>query len=132
MLMVVSLLGLSLGLGGSAPRAAAQERAISCAPATPVAVASATAPAAAPVATPATFPAAGGQLTVFAAASLTDAFGKMKTDLEAAHPGLTITYNFAGSQTLVTQLQQGARADVFASANAAQMSAAQKNGSIAS
>ena len=41
----------------------------------------------------------------------------MKTDLEAAHPGLTITYNFAGSQALVTQLKEGAKADVFASAN---------------
>jgi molybdate transport system substrate-binding protein len=87
--------------------------------------------AASPVAT-AAFPANGGQLTVFAAASLTDAFGKMKRDLEAAHPGLTITYNFAGSQTLATQLQQGAHADVFASANTTQMKAAQKNGSIAS
>jgi molybdate transport system substrate-binding protein len=87
--------------------------------------------AATPTTAAATFPAGGGQLTVFAAASLTDAFGQMKTDLEAAHPGLAITYNFAGSQTLVTQLQQGARADVFASANTAQMKAAQQNGSIA-
>jgi molybdate transport system substrate-binding protein len=123
---------LSLGLGGAAPLAAAQESAIACAPATPAASPAAAAMAAAsPVAAPASFPTAGGQLTVFAAASLTDAFGKMKTDLEAAHPGLAITYNFAGSQTLVTQLQQGAHADVFASANTAQMKAAQQNGSIA-
>ena len=54
----------------------------------------------------------------------------METDLEAAHPGLTITYNFAGSQALVTQLQEGAKADVFASANNAQMKAAIDNGSI--
>ena len=80
--------------------------------------------AATPAAMEAEFPEAGGDLTVFAAASLTDAFGQMKTDLEAAHPGLTITYNFAGSQALVTQLQEGAKADVFASANNAQMQAA--------
>lgn len=86
--------------------------------------------AASPVAE-AAFPEGGGDLTVFAAASLTDAFGQMKTDLEAAHPGLTITYNFAGSQALVTQLNEGAQADVFASANNAQMQAAEENGSIA-
>ncbi len=76
------------------------------------------------------FPEDGGELTVFAAASLTDAFEEMKTDLEAAHPGLAIAYNFAGSQALVTQLDEGAEADVFASANTAQMTAASDNGSI--
>jgi molybdate transport system substrate-binding protein len=79
----------------------------------------------------ATFPEDGGDLTVFAAASLTDAFARMKADLEAAHPGLTITYNFAGSQALVTQLNEGAAADVLATANNAQMQAAADNGSIA-
>ena len=79
----------------------------------------------------ATFSDAGGDLTVFAAASLTDAFDQMKSDLEAAHPGLRITYNFAGSQALVTQLEQGAKADVFASANNAQMTAAEELGLIA-
>lgn len=69
-------------------------------------------------------------MTVFAAASLTDAFEDVKTDLESAHPGLAITYNFAGSQALVTQLSEGAAADVFASANNAQMTAAEENGSI--
>jgi molybdate transport system substrate-binding protein len=77
------------------------------------------------------FPAAGGDLTVFAAASLTDAFEEMKVDLEATYPGLTITYNFAGSQALVTQLTEGAAADVFASANTAQMTAASDAGLIA-
>jgi molybdate transport system substrate-binding protein len=73
----------------------------------------------------AAFPEGGGDLTVFAAASLTEAFGEIKTDLEAAHPGLAITYNFAGSQALVTQLGEGAEADIFASANNTQMQAAQ-------
>ena len=74
----------------------------------------------------AAFPDGGGALTVFAAASLTDAFGEIKADLEAEHPGLAITYNFAGSQALVTQLAEGAEADVFASANNTQMKAAQE------
>ena len=77
------------------------------------------------------FPAEGGNLTVFAAASLTDAFEEMKANLEAAHPGLTITYNFGGSQALVTQLTEGAAADVFASAHTAQMTAAVEAGVIA-
>jgi molybdate transport system substrate-binding protein len=79
----------------------------------------------------AAFPAGGGELTVFAAASLTDAFEQMATDLEAANEGLAITYNFGGSPALVTQLSEGAEADVFASANNAQMTAAADNGSIA-
>src|SRR4051812_16293760 len=61
-----------------------------------------------------------GDLTVFAAASLTDAFGQIGTDFEGAHPGAEITFNFAGSQQLAQQLGQGAPADVFASANAKQ------------
>lgn len=72
-----------------------------------------------------------GDVTVFAAASLTDAFEEMKATLEAANPALTIAYNFGGSQALVTQLTQGAEADVFASANTAQMTAAQDAGVIA-
>ena len=76
------------------------------------------------------FPATGGDITVFAAASLTEAFEQMKSDLETAHEGLAITYNFGGSQALVTQLSEGAAADVFASANNAQMQAATENGSI--
>src|SRR5581483_5751869 len=78
---------IGLGAGGGSWAAAAQESAIACAPATPAASPTAAMAAASPVAAPAAFPAGGGQLTVFAAASLTDAFGKMKSDLEAAHPG---------------------------------------------
>jgi molybdate transport system substrate-binding protein len=70
------------------------------------------------------FPAGGGELTVFAAASLSDAFEAIGQELESGHPDLLITYNFGGSQALVTQLQEGAEADVFASANVAQMAAA--------
>jgi molybdate transport system substrate-binding protein len=60
-------------------------------------------------------------LTIFAAASLTDAFTEIGHNFEAAHPGVTVALNFAGSQTLSTQLTQGALADVFASANHTEM-----------
>jgi molybdate transport system substrate-binding protein len=58
-----------------------------------------------------------GSLNVFAAASLTAAFSGAKTKLTAAHAGLNLTYNFAGSNTLVAQIKQGAPADLFASAD---------------
>lgn len=60
-------------------------------------------------------------LNVFAAASLTDAFGEIGKNFEAAHPSVTVAFNFAGSQTLRTQIEQGAPADVFASANNMEM-----------
>jgi molybdate transport system substrate-binding protein len=103
---------------------------IECAPIVSPVVASSAAATPATEMAPAAFPAEGGDLTVFAAASLTDAFGQIKTDLEAAHEGLTIAYNFAGSQALVTQLSEGAEADVFASASNDQMRAAIDNGVI--
>ena len=56
-------------------------------------------------------------LNVFGAASLTAAFGEIKTKFEAANPNVTVTYNFAGSNTLATQITNGAPADVFASAD---------------
>lgn len=62
-------------------------------------------------------------LTVFAAASLTAAFAEIGKSFEAANPGVTIKFNFGGSQTLRTQIEQGAQTDVFASANAKEMDA---------
>ncbi|AKX94636.1 molybdenum ABC transporter substrate-binding protein [Moorella thermoacetica] len=59
----------------------------------------------------------GGQLVVFAAASLTDAFGEIGRAFEKSHPGVTVKFNFGGSQQLRTQIEQGMSADVFASAN---------------
>jgi molybdate transport system substrate-binding protein len=56
-------------------------------------------------------------LTVFAAASLTASFTEIGKNFEAANPGVSVTFNFAGSQVLNTQITQGAAADVFASAN---------------
>ena len=69
-------------------------------------------------------------LTVFAAASLTGAFTEIGKDFESAHPGVTVKFNFAGSQTLRTQLEQGAVADIFASANQTEMDTAIKDGLI--
>jgi molybdate transport system substrate-binding protein len=62
-----------------------------------------------------------GNLTVLAAASLTDAFTKIGDDLHRKYPGIASTFSFAGSPTLVTQIQQGAPADIFASADQANM-----------
>lgn len=60
-------------------------------------------------------------LTVYAAASLTDAFTEMGANFQAANPGVTVAFNFAGSQALRTQIEEGAPADVFASANTKEM-----------
>lgn len=70
------------------------------------------------------------ELTVFAAASLTDAFNEIGRAFEEEQ-GVTVTFNFAGSQALVTQIAEGADADVFASANLAQMERAVEEGVIA-
>lgn len=56
-------------------------------------------------------------VTVFAAASLTEAFTTLGKTFEQQHPGTTVKFNFAGSQVLATQIEQGAKADVFASAD---------------
>jgi molybdate transport system substrate-binding protein len=56
-------------------------------------------------------------LTVFAAASLTGAFQEIAENFELTHPGVIVNLNFAGSQILRTQLEQGAIADIFASAD---------------
>lgn len=69
-------------------------------------------------------------LTVFAAASLTDAFEEIATAFEAAHPGVDVLFNFAGSSDLAAQLAEGAPADVFASANNRQMTAARDAGRV--
>jgi molybdate transport system substrate-binding protein len=60
-------------------------------------------------------------LTVYAAASLTDAFTEMGKAFEASHSGVRVVFNFGGSQNLRTQIEQGAPADVFASANTKEM-----------
>src|SRR5690242_13303162 len=62
-----------------------------------------------------------GNINVFAAASLTEAFNQISKDFVAANPGAKVTFNFAGSSALATQINQGAPADVFASAAPANM-----------
>lgn len=76
-------------------------------------------PTAAPIATsvPPTATSLPRTLTVFAAASLTGSFQEIGKNFEAANPSVTVTFNFAGSQVLRTQIEQGASADVFASAD---------------
>lgn len=71
-----------------------------------------------------------GELVVFAAASLTEPFTEIGKTLEANHPGLKVVYHFGGSQALRTQLEQGAQADVFASADSAQMDLAKRGGVV--
>ena len=62
-------------------------------------------------------------LKVFAAASLTEAFGDVEKVFEAAHSGVQVETTFAGSQVLRTQIEQGAVADVFASADESHLQA---------
>jgi molybdate transport system substrate-binding protein len=70
-------------------------------------------------------------VTVFAAASLTEAFTEIGQAFEAGRPGVKVEFNFAGSQQLAQQLAQGAQADVFASANQVQMDSAISAGRVA-
>ncbi len=70
-------------------------------------------------------------LRVFAAASLADAFGELAHQFEAAHAGTRVQLNLAGSQQLAVQLEQGAQADVFASADTRWMDYAREHGLLA-
>jgi len=79
-----------------------------------------TAPAAAPSSNSSTSQLS-GTVTVFAAASLKSTFTQLAKDFEAKNPGTKVTLSFAGSSDLVTQITQGAPADVFASADTRNM-----------
>jgi molybdate transport system substrate-binding protein len=68
---------------------------------------------------------------VFAAASLTEAFQEIAAAYEKAHPGVHVELNFAGSQVLRTQIEQGAPADIFASADVVQAEALVQAGLLA-
>jgi molybdate transport system substrate-binding protein len=62
-----------------------------------------------------------GYISVFAAASLTASFNALGASFHQANPGVGVNFNFAGTPTLVTQIEQGAPADVFASADTTNM-----------
>lgn len=133
--VAAAMLLAAVGPGGGASTTvpAAAQSAIECAPpASPAAMpATPTASPEAASAAPITFPSE-GELTIFAATSLTAAFDQIIADVAAANPGITIAEpNYAGSQALVTQLSEGAEADVFASAGGKQMSVAVENGVVA-
>jgi molybdate transport system substrate-binding protein len=68
------------------------------------------------------------KLTVFAAASLTSAFNETAQAFEANNSGVTVVFNYAGSNALATQIKQGANADVFASADQKNMKSVQDAG----
>ena len=73
----------------------------------------------------------GGTLTVLAASSLTDAFGELARTFEEQNPGVEVRQSFESSSTLLTQIQQGAPADVFASAAEEEMDTAVEDGLVA-
>lgn len=119
--MLVGSLGILPASGAVAQIAcdpAASGGTATSSPATPVAAAEAV------------FPEDGGELRVFAAASLVDAFAEIGSDIQEANPNVNITFETAGSQTLVTQLQEGAEADVLATANNSTMATAVESGLI--
>lgn len=71
-----------------------------------------------------------GTVTVFAAASLTETFTELGRRFEAAHPGVTVVYNFGASSALAQQIGQGAPADVFASAAPRNMQQVRDGGDV--
>lgn len=75
--------------------------------------------------------AAGDTLIVFAAASLKKTFTQIGEEFNKANPGSSVEFSFAGSSDLVTQLTQGAHADVFASADTKNMDKASAAGLLA-
>jgi molybdate transport system substrate-binding protein len=105
-LAVPASFALTLALAGCSSTAAANTHA----------TAAANASAAAPRVT--------ATVDVYAAASLTDVFTQIADDYMAEHPGIQIRLTFAGSSDLATQINEGAPADVFASANEKQMAVA--------
>lgn len=73
----------------------------------------------------------GEKIVVFAAASLKKPFTEIGERFKTDNPGASVEFSFAGSSDLVTQLSQGAAADVFASADSTNMSKATDGGLVA-
>jgi len=72
----------------------------------------------------------GGTLTILAASSLTDAFGELGNTFEKQNPGTTVKTSLGASSDLLAQIQQGAPADIFASAAEEEMNTAVKDGLV--
>ena len=72
----------------------------------------------------------GGTLTILAASSLTDAFRELGNTFEKENPGTTVKTSLGASSDLLVQIQQGAPADVFASAAEEEMDTAEKDGLV--
>ncbi len=83
-----------------------------------------------PKSEPAPAPEQEAKLSIFAAASLREAFGKMAEEFKKSHTSVTVTFNFAGSQEIRTQLEQGAVVDVFAAADMRNMTALREAGRV--
>jgi len=73
-----------------------------------------------------------GDILIFAASSLTESFQEIGQAFTVQNPGAKVAFNFASSSTLKIQLDQGARADAFASADTIQMNGAQQAGTLSS
>ncbi|HVE76855.1 MAG TPA: molybdate ABC transporter substrate-binding protein [Actinomycetota bacterium] len=71
-----------------------------------------------------------GSLSIFAAVSLTEAFEEIGKAYEKKNPGAKVSFNFAGSSSLASQLEQGAKADIFASADEVTMQSLNEKGLI--
>jgi molybdate transport system substrate-binding protein len=84
-----------------------------------------------PASSPGQSSAPSGSIVVFAAASLKPAFTQLSQQFKTDNPGSGVEFEFAGSSELATQLTQGASADVFASADTAQMDTVVKAGLLA-
>jgi molybdate transport system substrate-binding protein len=72
-----------------------------------------------------------GSITVFAASSLTEAFNQLAKDFQKRYPKTSVTFNYNGSNTLETQIEQSAPADVFASADTTTMDKLNRAGDVA-
>lgn len=118
LLLAAALAGSLAACGSTASSAASSEDTASDAAVEPAAEADS---AAEEAAEPAADDVGEGEIIVFAAASMTETLNEIKEIYEAAHPGITITYNFDSSGTLKTQIEEGADCDIFVSAGQKQM-----------
>ena len=109
---------LAVGVAGALLALAA------CGGSDPAPATGAAAPTSAGPSSPASPASVTGSVTVFAAASLTEAFEQIGADFEAANPGASVTFNFGASSALAQQLVAGAPADVFAAASPTTMQVA--------